>query len=194
MHHRYDDLQRLVGAVPFMALMRPGSALSLLTRAADDAEELASVLGQYPQVRYQALDFHYVCLQSLGALSKALIEDLASEFGWRGLVWASILACLAPSEDFREALEAARLNEPRKAWAVDLALAHLDAECPSELSGLMAQLIRLRHALSACTVPSVSLRLAESRSVIDARQSLVREKYQCEVNASALQAIRRAER
>ncbi|WP_431261643.1 hypothetical protein ACQ859_15190 [Roseateles chitinivorans] len=194
MHHRDDDLQRLMCAVPFMALMRPASALSLLTRAADDAEELAPVLSQYPEVRYQALDFHYVCLQSLGALSKELIEDLAGEFGWRGLVWASLLACLAPSEEFRSALEAARPNVSRQAWAVDLALAHLGAPCPSELTGLRAQLIRLRNALSACTIPDVSLRLAESRSVVDARQSLVREKYRREGREAALQAIRLAGR
>jgi hypothetical protein len=193
MYFRYDDLTRLTLSVPFMRLIRPSSAIRSLTRAADDAEELAPVLRQYPQIRYEALEFHYICLQSLGALSRELVEDLTGEFGWRGLVWASMLACLAPSEEYRRSLEAARPRQPRQAWAVDLALAHLGAPCPVEVGGLKVQLGRLRDAFSACTIPKVTLRLMESSSAHEARRAAVSAAYKSGGAKAALKAIHNAD-
>lgn len=177
MHYREEDLLRLVGSVPFMRLMHPEGATRVLRRAADDAEELASMLRQYPQVRYEPLDFHYVCLLNLGALSQELIEDLTCHFGWRGLVWASLLAALAPSEAYREALEAACAREPRQAWAVDLALARLGGFRPAEVEELLQLIERLDVALSTCPLPKVTLRPAESPAAIDARRAVVAAAY-----------------
>lgn len=189
MHFCYDDLLRLVRPVPFMHLGRPSSALTMLTRASDDAEELGSVLRQYPRLRYQALDFHYICLQSLGALDERLVNDLVTELGWRGLVWASLLTCLSPTQEYRELLHTARPQWPMQAWAVDLALGNLGANCPGELEALMIQVKRLREALAACAIPRVSLRRGESSSLVEARRAVVLAEYRRGGRDAALRAI-----
>lgn len=79
MHYHPDDISRLFLGVPTLQLNRPAPAERFLAAAVATGAELRQVLRDYPQVRYQPLDFHYLCQQSLSALDDALLADLTRD-------------------------------------------------------------------------------------------------------------------
>jgi hypothetical protein len=194
MHYDSHDLERLIRPVPLMRFLRLQGASRFLSIAVKDAEELTPILRQYPGLRYQPLEFHYVCLQSLGALNHALVRDLTDYYGWHGLVWASFLAALAPSATYRSTLESSRIRQPRQAWAVDVALVQMGAPCPTELKEITGYVNHLRELLSVCPLPEVSLRRAESPATIASLRQVVLAAYKqggADVAFQALHSERR---
>ncbi|MCW3693239.1 hypothetical protein UE94_034675 [Burkholderia cenocepacia] len=110
MHYHPDDISRLFLGVPTLQLNRPAPAERFLAAAVATGAELRQVLRDYPQVRYQPLDFHYLCQQSLSALDDALLADLTRDMrhGWRGAHWAALLIALSGDARYLPHLDAAR--------------------------------------------------------------------------------------
>src|SRR6266545_2031194 len=102
MHYFDADVWYLINGAPVLSLGRQTSALRLLRRAAQAVDTYKSVLSQYPFVQCEPLDFHYICLQSLGALDELLFRDLMTEATWRGVVWGAWLVGLSPDLKYRD--------------------------------------------------------------------------------------------
>lgn len=150
MHYDPNDVIRLVHAVPCLKLAKPPGFLRYLSHVVATGLELAPVLSQYPGVRYEPLDFHYVCLQSLGALDDDLLQDLTEHYQWPGILWAALLVALDPRPSYAAILLNARERAPYQAWLVDLALDRVNGiqsvEYPEHLVLLTALAVQLRGA------------------------------------------------
>lgn len=124
MHYHPDDIYRLYRGVPTLLLNRPAPAERFLAAAVETGAELGHVLRDYPQVRCQPLDFHYLCQQSLSVLDDALLADLTcdEEHGWRGAQWAALLIALSGDARHLPHLDEARRLQGVE-WTAGLAIA-----------------------------------------------------------------------
>lgn len=163
MHYPFNDVQRLMASVPLLTLAKPASALRFLASKVEAGDELTAMLQSYPSVRYEPLDFHYACQQSLATIDEALLSDLFQHHGWHGIVWGSFLATLAPDRAFKRHLESVVLAPERGGWLVESALQALAGSEPgSEQQKLLA---RLRGQLAP--LPKLSLKLQPAVSELE---------------------------
>jgi hypothetical protein len=178
-YYEADDIVHLMRNVPYMRLMRPSSGLLLLRRQAHAVEAWREFVPLYRSVRCEPLDFFYTYLQCLGAFDELLLHDLLTEFRWRGIVWGSWLAALAPQADFRDRLVEARPNAPYNQWIVDLALAVLDQEQPEELAEHLHLLAQIREALAPLSKPLIKLRHPDplQRQMLENERSIILDIY-----------------
>ncbi|MXN75059.1 hypothetical protein GR157_09915 [Burkholderia sp. 4701] len=176
MHYLSDDVDRLLSPVPSLRLNRPGSAQRFLTDVVDAGDALAHVLRGYPQVRYAPLDFHYVCQQSLSALTDALLADLTRHYGWPGINWAALLVALSGDARHLPHLDAAR-HDPVVRWVIGLAGAALNPDAPAAASPCCRLIVRLREQLAPLPHVAVRLRALPAPEVLTARAAAVRAAY-----------------
>ncbi|KML55451.1 hypothetical protein VL15_18830 [Burkholderia cepacia] len=190
MHYHPDDINRLFLSVPTLQLNRPAPAERFLAAAVDTGAELGHVLREYPQVRYQPLDFHYLCQQSLSVLDDALLADLTRDMnhGWRGAHWAALLIALSGDARYLPHLDEVR-HHRGVAWTVGLAEAasHPDA---SAFRGCRS-IVRLRNQLAVLPRVVVRLRPCPSPEAIEARAIAVRAAYRSGGVGAALPIVRR---
>ncbi|KWA70176.1 hypothetical protein WL30_15820 [Burkholderia ubonensis] len=176
MHYLYDDVARLLLHVPSLRLNRPASAQSWLTDVVEAGAELAHMLRDYPRVRYEPLDFHYVCRQSLSALNDALLADLTRHFGWRGRHWAALLAALSGDARYLPHLEAAR-HDAAVSWVTALAEAALNPAAALAASPCCQLIVRLREQIAPLPRVAVRLRANPSPEEWAATAAAVRAAY-----------------
>ncbi|MBY4868259.1 MULTISPECIES: hypothetical protein [Burkholderia] len=193
MHHRPDDIRRLLLNVPALSLNRPGPAESFLRGVVDTGAELAHVLRDYPQVRYQPLDFHYVCRQSLSALSDALLIDLTHDLqhGWPGAQWAALLIALSGDARYLPHLDAVR-SDRGVAWTAELAEAAVSPDARASTCHCCRLIVELREQLASMPRVGVRLRLQPSADVLFARAAAVRVAYRSGNVDMAIEIARRA--
>lgn len=191
MHYYYEDVAHLLRAVPCLSLAKPAGALRILKRIVEAGEELQPLLAQYPSLRYEPLDFHYICLQSLGAFSKDLLDDLIQHHGWPGTLWATLLVALNPQPEYARALETARPRAPHQVWLVDLVLSIVTGTESEEFPEHQALLRTLRAQLTGLAWPRVTLRRLPSRQDIEEHSRQVRTAYRQRGADAALTVIRR---
>lgn len=173
-YYEQDVLYLLRRAQP-MRLAKLRSARAQLREAVEAGRECEASLRQYPTLRIEALEFHYVCLFGLGALDAHLIEDLCQQT-WRGVVWASFLASLAPSPAYTAALRETLTWVPHNRWLVELALACIEGVAPEpESAELLASIEALRSMLAPIARPAVHLR-RQPRGELLARITRERER------------------
>lgn len=192
MHYHRDDVEHLLLPLPCLQVAVPNRALAVLQTAVATGDELSGTLARYPEVRHKPLDFHYLCLQGIGALDDALMADLLTDYGWPGVLWASLLACLAPDALYRPLLEAALGRAPYQDWAVTLALNVLSGEASPANVVLQDTLAALRRQLSALPRPTVRLRRVLPQEDFLPLQALVRKTYRISGAAAALLILRTA--
>ena len=156
MNYDADDIVHLVGSIPYVRLMRPGSALALLRRQAAAIDMWGEFLPKHRTVLCERLDFAYVYLRCLGALDTLLLQDLLDHFTWRGIVWGACLASLDPKPEFRDLLIAARQRSDRVQWIVDLAIAAIDGAAPQDLAEHLGLIARIRAALAPIPKPATA--------------------------------------
>lgn len=174
MAYHHEDIAYFVRTSPYLALAKPGRAVSFLQRRAEAAEECLPALRAYPALRIEPLDFFYTCLRSLAVLDGAFFEALVRDHTWRGAVWGSWLAMLDPRAEFLEPLRAAGPRCPENAWLVDCAVATIEgraagvpgqavadlgARCRRSLLGVPRPAVRIRRAPTAADL----LQMAEER-------------------------------
>jgi len=188
MHYLRTDVERLHLSVPHLTLATPRRALQFFEEVTQTGAELAHVLSHYPEVRYEPLDFHYVCIQSLGALTERLLEDLLEEQSWRGVLWGALLVCLSPDARFRPALEKASGIAPYQQWAVDLALAALTGEQDTQNPALQQVISKLGMQLASLPRPAVALRESPPPEMLQLRQQKVRATY-CQAGFQAARDV-----
>jgi hypothetical protein len=176
-YYHSTDIASMMAAVPKMMLSRPQRALVFLKTAVRDGIELESILAQYPNVRYEPLDFHYVCLQNLGAVNENLISDLTCYHGWPGVIWAGFLASLSPSEQYARHLLAARPAAPHNQWILDVALGIIEDRDHRGFHEHTDLLKALRGQLNKLPLPYTELRRVQSEDVLLSIQARVREAY-----------------
>jgi hypothetical protein len=124
-----EDVSKLLKGFPYLTLGRASSALHFMKNMASDGDELSNILMQYPHVKYEPLDFYYLCFQSLGALNEELISDLITQYTWRELIFASWLIALSPSEKYEEYLNTIYTSaRTENRWIIELALSEIRAE------------------------------------------------------------------
>jgi hypothetical protein len=158
MHYHPDDIHHLMRNVPYTTFMRPLSGLYRLRRQAHAVKAWCVFIPLYRSVRCEPLDFFYTYLQCLGAFDELLLKDLLTTFTWRGIVWGSLLAALAPQTNFRDHLLEARPKAPHNQWIVDLALAVLDQQQSPEFAEPLDLLRQIREALAPLPKPVIKLR------------------------------------
>ncbi|WP_175970480.1 hypothetical protein [Burkholderia sp. BCC0322] len=192
MHYHPDDIRRLYRSVPTLLLNRPAPAERFLAAAVATGAELGHVLRDYPQVRYQPLDFHYQCQQSLSVLDDALLADLTCDMpvGWRGAQWAALLIALSG-----DARHLPRLDEARRhrgvEWTAELADAAVRPEASSAGFRCCRLIVDLRTQLASLPRVAVRLRQPSPPEIAAARAAAVRAAYRRGDVATAL-AIARA--
>ncbi len=126
MHFDESHISRLFGQVPYARLANLSSAKELVRAMVRDGKELDAVFRQFPSLKYEPLDQHYVLMKCLGVVGEELIADLCTHYTWRGVVWASWVCALTPNVAYRKHLMLARHRLQRGEWLVDLALSEVD--------------------------------------------------------------------
>ncbi|MDN7487286.1 hypothetical protein QZM35_06195 [Burkholderia sp. AU45274] len=192
MHYHSADIYRLYRSVPTLLLNRPAPAEQFLAAAVETGAELGHVLRDYPQVRYQPLDFHYLCQQSLSVLDDALLADLTcdEEHGWRGAQWAALLIALSGDARHLPRLDAVRRHRGVE-WTAGLADAAVHPEASSTGFRCCRLIVDLRNQLASLPRIAVRLRKSPPPEVIAATTAAVRAAYRRGDVATAL-AIARA--
>ena len=191
-----EQVHRLIFDLQYLRFAKVGSARTFLQKLTRDASELQPVLRQYPVVRYEPLDYHYVVLKYLSALTSELMEDLCSgSYDWRGIATAAWLLCLRPGADLTQAL-APWTNtalEPNR-WLVTLALAETnnttwdgDPEIPHLLRSLRASLAPLPR-------PDFSLKKSPAAARLAGVAIQVRQAYRAGGLPAAQDVLRNADR
>ena len=120
-----SDVLRLLHEVPYFRFMKAEAALRFWTRLRNDGWELASLLHQFPSVKYEPLDTLYACAKAAAALDEELVADLSTHYSWQGVVEASFLAALQPHAAYASHLRRARDSAPHNEWIIDLALSEI---------------------------------------------------------------------
>ncbi|VWD34126.1 hypothetical protein [Burkholderia lata] len=178
MHYHPDDIHRLYRSVPTLLLNRPAPAERFLAAAVETGAELGHVLRDYPQVRYQPLDFHYLCQQSLSVLDDSLLADLTCDMihGWRGAQWAALLIALSGDARHLPHLDAVRGHRGVE-WTAGLADAATSPDAHSSTFGGCRSIVLLRDQLAALPRVAVRLRRGLSPEALEARTIAVRAAY-----------------
>lgn len=193
MIHPFQDLQRLLGHWPWLHLLRVPYTERLLRKMIEDGHELQTVLQQYPAVRYEPLDLHYVCLQGIGALSPELFDDVAAVFGTQGRAWMSFHMMLDPQPWAQELIEIHRGTSSEGPWLEDIVLARSrGARSPyGVIEGLFD---RLADQLKPLPKPATRLRRDFDLPAWQAHATAVKQAYKAGGADSALQLIREFEK
>jgi hypothetical protein len=189
MTYEPDDVTRLFTYLA-ASLASPTRGATLLRTAVADGEELAAALGQYPVLRVGPLDFHYVCLQSLGALDERLVADLTCCHGRRGIQWAAILAMLSPNPAYLPYLRAALPSSGRYRWLVELSLDLPETRDDPVLREYAAATAAFGQQLASLPWPAVVLRAVPADAVLLARTAAVRAAYHNAGRDAALDVIK----
>lgn len=177
-HYRFEDALHLAThGVPIMRLTKLKGALEVLREHTDTGHELKDMLSLYPHVRFEPLDFHYVCQQSLSALNVPLIDDLANRSTWAGYIWGAFLTGVAGEERYLPYFEARYDYFPRYQWMVDEVRAAVSAQSDTTLSPFGKLLTRLRDQLEPLPRLPVRLRLAETAETVEKRKAAVLDAY-----------------
>jgi len=155
------QMERLFWRLPYLKMGKHGWAKDFLQEMVRDVSELQHILNQYPETRYEPLDNVYVLLMWLGGLDKALIEHLTQHYHWRGIVLASWLVALEPSETYKPALLIAQEKVDVNKWIVDIALCEIEHQPCSEFLELQKLIQRLRPLLQQVKKLNVKFRLYE---------------------------------
>ena len=192
MHYHPDDIYRLYRSVPTLQLNRPAPAERFLAAAVETGAELGHVLRDYPQVRYQPLDFHYLCQQSLSVLDDALLADLTRDLnhGWRGAHWAALLIALSGNARYLPHLDEVRRHRGVE-WSAELAEAASGSDASSAAFRCCQSIVRLRNQLAALPRVVVRLRPCPSPEAIEAKAIAVRAAYRSGGVETALPIARR---
>ncbi|WP_231600635.1 MULTISPECIES: hypothetical protein [Burkholderia] len=192
MHYHPDDIYRLYRSVPTLLLNRPAPAERFLAAVVETGAELGHVLRDYPQVRYQPLDFHYLCQQSLSVLDDTLLADLTDDMnvGWRGAHWAALLIALSGDARHLPHLDEVRRHRGVE-WAAELAEAASGPDAGSSAFRGCRSIVRLRDQLAALPRVAVRLRPWLSPEALEARAIAVRAAYRGGGIEAALPVARR---
>ncbi|HGL5384363.1 hypothetical protein QZM97_26525 [Burkholderia orbicola] len=192
MHYNPDDVSRLFLGVPTLQLNRAAPAERFLAAAVESGIELRHVLRDYPHVRYQPLDFHYLCQQSLSALDDPLLADLTCDMqhGWRGAHWAALLIALSGNARYLPHLDAAGRHRGVE-WTAGLAKAASAPDAQSSACRCCRSIVQLRHQLAALPRVVVRLRPWHSPEALEARANAVRAAYRSGGADAALPLARR---
>ena len=187
MHYNQVVVVRMITDLQYVRIMKVSAAKQRTAELVRDAVELQSVLAQYPQVRYEPLDYHYVLLKYLAAFDVNVLADLCSgEYSWRGIVVAGWLACLKPSDGYMDHLSSmSAINYPHNFWFIRLAIAEANCEQWAEDTDLQDLVAQLRTCLAPISLPNFSLRAAPSLAQHDA----VRAAYRSGGSSAALLAL-----
>ncbi|RQU96325.1 hypothetical protein [Burkholderia cenocepacia] len=190
MHYHPDDISRLFLGVPTLQLNRAAPAERFLAASVESGVELRHVLRDYPHVRYQPLDFHYLCQQSLSALDDPLLADLTCEHGWRGAHWAALLIVLSGNARYLPHLDATKRHRGVE-WTAELAKAASAPDAQSSAYRCCRSIVQLRHQLAALPHVVVRLRPWHSPEALEARANAVRAAYRSGGADAALPLARR---
>jgi hypothetical protein len=180
----------MITDLQYVRIMKVSAAKQRTAELVRDAVELQSVLAQYPQVRCEPLDYHYVLLKYLAAFNVNVLADLCSgEYSWRGIVVAGWLACLKPSEGYMDHLSSVSATKyPQNFWFIRLAIAEAKGEQWAEDTAFQDLVVQLRTCLAPISLPDFSLRAAPSVAEHDA----VRAAYRLGGASAALLALKRS--
>jgi hypothetical protein len=164
MYFDHDVVARMITDLQYTRIMKVSGAKQCTSELVRDAVELKSVLAQYPQIRYEPLDYHYVLLKYLAAFDVSVLADLCSgAYSWRGIVIAGWLASLSPSNVYIDHLSSVSATAyPHNFWFIRLAIAEANQERWTEDTELQDLVVKLRTCLAPISLPSFSLRRAPS--------------------------------
>lgn len=186
----FSDVKRLYSYSFYWKIANAQRFPNFLADKISVGVELSQLLKEYPAVRCEPLDFHYVCLQSLAAFDGLLLDDLLKGHGQAGFVWGLFLTYLNPSLQFKEQLQSVLDMYPRHRPLVEAALAYGE-NAPSGL-GLEVDrsLEQLRQQLNSSALPVVTLKKELSLEQGQLRQEKVREAYRLYGADAALKVLK----
>lgn len=169
MHFDETDVWQMIRDLDYLRIAKIRSAKVFIQKLVTDASELKPALQQYPSVRFEQLDYFYLLLKYLAAVSPGLLSDLTSgQYTWRGIVIASWLACLKPNNEFQSALlPAEHLAPPENVWFVQLATAEISGSVWQGNPDLQNLVRALRESLDQIKPPTYSLRLAPTTAELE---------------------------
>lgn len=189
MHYHHEDVAHLLQRLPAMTLMSASRFQTAWAAVVESGAELAPVLQQYPQVRYEPLDLHYSLRQALTLTDEALVQDLCVHYGWSGVLSAALLAALAPSDRYTASL-AAGLLRVRDPWLVSLAIARCEGQAIAAASAAHSVLEQLASQVACMPTPAVKpLRRVPSEAALLDRRAAVERAYRAGGAKAALAVL-----
>lgn len=190
MHYCEKGVRRLITGVPVWLFSSERQLSHLLTSTVETGEELKHLLFQYPQVRYEALDFHYVCLQSLAVPGPELIADLLSGESWTEVQWGAFLACLTRDIHYGPYLRAVAGRTTKRSAVVELATRICSGTLTNDDNPNLLLLSKLYRQLAKCPRLPVVLSLSKPAEHQRLLQANVRVAYRKSGADAALAVIR----
>jgi hypothetical protein len=169
MYFDHDDVNRMISDLQYTRIMKPSGAKQHIHDLVSNAVGLQNILAQYPKVRYEPLDYHYVLLKYMAAFNVNVLADLCSgQYSWRGIVIAGWLASLKPNTEYIDHLLSVSVTQyPDNYWLIHLALAEANQKCWAENTELQSLVTQLRGCLAPISLPNFGLRYASSAASVD---------------------------
>jgi hypothetical protein len=181
------QIAQLIARAPLMQLLNPSTLDRLLDRTIQDCLELGAMLSKYPIVLYEPLEPIYRSLEFQGIRNPKVVSDLCDPmFGWRGIVVAAWIACLAPTNEFCRYLHAAKTRAPRNQWLADLAVAESQNADQREFTFQQTRLRELRKILDTLPKPQIKLREAMNSERFEIASKTLSEIYKYKGSSEAL--------
>jgi len=190
MHYCEKDVLKLTTGVPFSVLSSERQLTQFLSEVVQVGDELQHVLNRYPSVRYEPLDFHYVCLQSLSVAGPKLVADLLDGLSWTGVLWGAFIACLTRDIHYGALLRAVSARSAKRAAVLDLATRICSGTLTADDNANLMLLARLYIQLEHCPRLPVLLTPALTEEDQLVLQTEVRAAYRSAGADAALSVIR----
>jgi hypothetical protein len=172
-----DTLHLATNGVPIGLFGTQARAIEFLRASVETGDELKEILGNYPDVRYAPLDFHYACQQSIAALDVPLMDDLTSCCAWAGYAWGAFLTGLTHDIRYLPFLDARYGHFHRYQWLVDEVRSALTAQPDRPLSPFGTLLVRLRDQLTPLPRLPVLLHRAPATDAVEKKRAAVLAAY-----------------
>lgn len=186
------DVGYFLGRSPYVQLMHSATATAFVRRHVEAAEECVLTLRHYPALQIEPLTFSYAVLRSLGVCDARFFAGMMTDLTWRGVVWGSWLALIAPAPFMLRALISPPPASPRNADLVRCARAMVeDGQLGPGHAELAEVITRLRAALRGVRLQPLPIRMTPSEQLLgqlEAEQRRVRSAYR----VGGVEAARRA--
>ncbi len=134
---------------PYLAFSKEQVFLNFVNFQIREGLELKHILIQYPAVKYQYLDFYYLCYKALKIFDEDVLNDLVESKNWRFILIASWLSCLSPSPKYIQYLKLGMYYiKPEHSSLINIAISFCNNHFHSEAIHLTEKINQFKEILN----------------------------------------------
>lgn len=138
-----------VSQFPYLAFSKEQVFLNFVNFQIREGLELKHILIQYPTVKYQYLDFYYLCYKALKIFDEDVLNDLVESKNWRFILIASWLSCLSPNPKYIQYLKLGMYYiKPEHSLLLNIAINFCDNHFQSETIHLIEKINQFKEILN----------------------------------------------